>query len=286
MNNNQKINDADISSAGDDFHVLWTIKKSLELLNFDDSGIKAVNIEGVELSESKQLDPTGKNLLGVDLSEYYGADNYKEANKVVISQLKYSTLRSNKNYTIGELYIGKKNKSTDGSLIHRLANIFKSYLDKFGRESVLDKVSIKLVSNRNFNENHLESINEIKKYLLKKKREISFNTVLKDNPKNRIYLKKLQIASKLKVAEFTDFIRLFDLDDCGVDSRYSLKIQLYKSITRETYTSKIQYNQLRELVIDKMMPEARHRRKITVIDIVANFGRMNILNLIKNGEIL
>ncbi len=61
---NKKIPDADLSSAGDDFHILWTIKKSLELLNFDSLGIKAVNIEGVELSESEQLDPTGKNLLG------------------------------------------------------------------------------------------------------------------------------------------------------------------------------------------------------------------------------
>ena len=93
---NQKVADADLSNAGDDFHILWTIKKSLELLNFNDLGVKAINIEGVELSESEQLDPTGKNLLGVDLSEYYGEDNYIEAEKVVISQLKYSTLRSNK----------------------------------------------------------------------------------------------------------------------------------------------------------------------------------------------
>ncbi len=139
---NKKIPDADLSSAGDDFHILWTIKKSLELLNFDSLGIKAVNIEGVELSESEQLDPTGKNLLGVDLSEYYGADNYLEAEKVIISQLKYSTLRSSKNYTIGELYIGKKSKSTNDSLIHRLADIFKLYLDEFGRKSVLNKVTI------------------------------------------------------------------------------------------------------------------------------------------------
>lgn len=266
------IQDADISSAGDDFHILWTIKKSLELLNFDDFGIKAIYIEDVELSESKQLDPTGKNLLGVDLSEYYGADNYLEAKKVVISQLKYSTLRRNKNYTIGELYIGKKSKSTEGSLIHRLADIFKLYLDEFGRESVLKKVRIKLVTNRNFNSNHLNSINNIKTYLLKKKGKISFNAVLKDNLENSNSLKKLFLASRLKVTEFTDFIRLLDLDDCGTDSRLNLKIQLYKAISRTTYTSKIQYNQLRELVFDKMMPEARSRRKITVTDIIANLG--------------
>jgi hypothetical protein len=271
-NENKQIPDADLSSAGDDFHILWTIKKSLELLNFDDFGIKAINIESVELSESEQLDPTGKNLLGVDLSEYYGADNYIEAEKIVISQLKYSTLRRNKNYTIGELYIGKKSKSTEGSLIHRLANIFKLYLDEFGRESVLNKVSIKLVTNRSFNPNHLKSINNIKTYLLRKKGEMSFSVVLKDNPQNSTSLEKLFLASRLKVTEFTDFIRLLDLDDCGTDSRLNLKIQLYEAISRTTYTSKIQYNQLRELVSDKMMPEARSRRKITVTDIIASLG--------------
>ena len=266
------IQDADISSAGDDFHILWTIKKSLELLNFDESGLKAIYIEDIELSESKQLDPTGKNLLGVDLSEYYGADNYIEAEKVVISQLKYSTLRSNKKYTLGDLYRGKKSKSTENSLVHRLANIFKIYLDEFGRESVLKKVRIKLVTNRNFNANHLKSIIDIKTYLLKKKGKVSLNAVLKDNPGNIESLKKLFSASRLKVTEFTDFIRILDLDDCGVDSRLNLKIKLYKDIPRTTYNSKIQYNQLRELVFDKMMPEARSRRKITLTDVIANLG--------------
>ena len=266
------IPDADLSSAGDDFHILWTIKKSLELLNFDDSGIKAINIEDVELSESEQLDPTGRNLLGVDLSEYYGADNYIEAEKVVISQLKYSTLRSSKNYTLGELWIGKKSKSTEGSLIHRLANIFKIYLDEYGRESVLKKVQIKLVTNRNFNTKHLNSINDIKTYLLKNKGKVSFNKVLNDIPNNSDSLRKLFEASKLKVTEFSDFIRLLDLDDCGSDSRLNLKIQLYINIPRTTYNSKIQYNQLRELVFDKMMPEARNRRKITLTDVIANLG--------------
>ena len=48
------IPDADLSSAGDDFHLLWAIKKSLDLLNFDDDGLKAVIIEGVEENASKK----------------------------------------------------------------------------------------------------------------------------------------------------------------------------------------------------------------------------------------
>ena len=51
------IPDADLSSAGDDFHLLWAIKKSLDLLNFDDDGLKAVIIEGVEENASKKNRP-------------------------------------------------------------------------------------------------------------------------------------------------------------------------------------------------------------------------------------
>lgn len=65
------IPDADLSSAGDDFHIVWAIKKSLDLLNFDEKGLKAVTIEGVEENASKKLDPTGEKFLGIDLSKYY-----------------------------------------------------------------------------------------------------------------------------------------------------------------------------------------------------------------------
>lgn len=55
------------SNAGDDFHVLWTLKKSLNLLNFDDNGLKAIYIEGVEQNLATKIDATGEKLLGVDL---------------------------------------------------------------------------------------------------------------------------------------------------------------------------------------------------------------------------
>ena len=104
------IPDADLSSAGDDFHLLWAIKKSLDLLNFDDDGLKAVIIEGVEENASKKIDPTGEKFLGIDLTEYYGGIDFETANSVVISQLKYSTRRANESFTYSKLYNGKKSK--------------------------------------------------------------------------------------------------------------------------------------------------------------------------------
>lgn len=110
MTTYKTIPDADLSSAGDDFHILWAIKKSLDLLNFDEKGLKAVTIEGVEKNASQKLDPTGEKFLGIDLTEYYGGVDFETANLVVISQLKYSTRRANENYTYSKLYKGKESK--------------------------------------------------------------------------------------------------------------------------------------------------------------------------------
>ena len=125
----KNIPEAPESNAGDNFHVLWTIKKSFDLLNFNDEGLKAITIEGI--FRGNKLDPTGEQLLGVDIAEYFGGDGVENPNKVVISQLKYSSRRENDNWTFSKIYTGKKGKK-DGSIIHRLAQTYKVYLKNYG----------------------------------------------------------------------------------------------------------------------------------------------------------
>ena len=267
-----QVPDADLSSAGDDFHVLWTMKKTFELLSFDKNSLKLIYIEGVEKELAKKTDPTGEKLLGVDLTEYYGNEEFEKASKIVISQLKYSTLRANENYTFSKLYESKKSGSYDGSLIHRLAAIFKTLLDEYGRDLVIKKVTIKLVSNRMFNINQLKIIGNIQQHLKTNKRKISFNKVLTDLSINISSLKKLHKASKLNLTEFTDFFKLLDFEDCGVNSRHNLKLELIKAISDTSNSSKSQYNELFQLVWNKMMPESRSQRRILVTDLIASLG--------------
>lgn len=274
------IPDADLSSAGDDFHILWAIKKSLELLNFDNSNLKAVTIEGFEKNVSRKIDPSGEKFLGIDLTEYCGGNDFKSAELIVISQLKYSTRRSNENFTFSKLYEGKKVNSNDGSIIHRLATIFKTFLDEFGRDEALKKIKIKLVSNRSINATHLSQITQIQNFLIKNKRALSFNNVLKEFPEiSKEPFSKLRKASGLNLNEFTDFIRLLDFEDCGTSSRQVLKFELIKSISKASIKSQNQFNSLFKMIWDKMMPENREDRTITLIDIVANFGFSSIENL-------
>mgnify|MGYP001442949187 CR=1 FL=1 len=243
------IPDADLSSAGDDFHLLWAIKKSLDLLNFDDDGLKAVIIEGVEENASKKIDPTGEKFLGIDLTEYYGGIDFETANSVVISQLKYSTRRANESFTYSKLYNGKKSKK--GSIVHRLATIFKVFLDEYGRDEVIKKTTIKLVSNRGINTTHLNQFNQIKRFLHKNKRPQSFNAVLNKLPNiSRKPFDELRKASDLNLKEFTDFIRLLDFEDCGADSRQKLNFELIKSISNCSGHSSLAGGQYSDLTFE------------------------------------
>lgn len=270
------IPDADLSSAGDDFHILWAIKKSLDLLNFDENGLKALGIEGVEKSLSNKIDPHGEKLLGIDLIEYHGGENFSEANKVVISQLKYSTRRTSENWTLYQLYKGKKNKSHKGSIIHRLASIYKTLLTEFGRDLVLQKVKIKLISNRDINPTQIKTVLDVQKKLsLTSKNKLSFNKILKNLPKYRNGFENLFKASELNTTEFSDFLALLDFDDCGASSRDLLEKELIMAISNTSVSSRHQFDSFARLIWKKMMPESKSNTRITLIDVIANLGFNN-----------
>jgi hypothetical protein len=280
MINKKTIPDADLSSAGDDFHILWTIKKSLELLNFEKTSIQAITIEGFEKNLSRKIDSSGEKFLGIDLTEYFGGNDFESSECIVISQLKYSTRRANENFTFSKLYEGKKSNSYDGSIIHRLATIFKTFLDEFGRDEVIKKIKIKLVSNRSINSSHLNQITKIQDYLNRNRRTLSFNVVLNEFPEiSKEPFSKLRKASGLNLKDFTDFVKLLDFEDCGTSSRHLLKFDLIRSISSTSIKSKNNFNSLFTMIWDKMMPENREGRTITLIDIVANFGFNSIENL-------
>jgi hypothetical protein len=64
----RSVTDASESNAGDDFHILWTVQKSLELINFRKDGLKAISIESLVNSDTAYVDPDGDVCLGVDLT--------------------------------------------------------------------------------------------------------------------------------------------------------------------------------------------------------------------------
>ena len=272
------IPDGPESNAGDDFHVMWTIKKSFELLNFEAEGLQAITVEGIPLIDKQRINPYGDKLLGVDIAEYFGGADFITARKVTISQLKYSTRRSDENWTIAKITKGKKKGSFDGSIVHRLSSIYKAHLDKFGRGLVLEKMKFKLISNRPFNQSQTRFLSEFQQYLIKRGLNVTLKNLMATFPNNLSEIKTLLNASKLKDKEFIDFLKLLDISDCGVNSRLLQKFEIIKAINKLNLNSGHQYSRLFEMIWNKMMPES-HNNKITKEDLLICFDFDSIESL-------
>lgn len=76
----------------------------------------------------------------IDVAEYYGSENFNACERVEYIQLKHSTVRTEKPWTLSEL------KRT----LKRFAGIFRSRCDEYGLDAVDAKLRFRIVSNRPF----------------------------------------------------------------------------------------------------------------------------------------
>lgn len=264
--------DAAESNAGDEFHVLWAMRKSLELLNVNDDGLKALSVEGITQKDEERL--TDKDaVLGVDLTEYYGGRDFAAATKVYISQLKYSTRNATKNWTPSELYTGKTHK-WQGSIIHRLASIFHDFYISQTRDEILKKLTIKLVSNRPASRDIQNALALAHNKIKTSGRIATVGALIKGMPKKSAdILRIFSSAAGLKGQEYVDFITLFDLADCNTDSRYNLKKKLIEGIIQTgNIDVRKEYNELYQLVKEKTLPEGQNSKTLIITDILYTFG--------------
>lgn len=275
----RKFTDAHEPNAGSDFHVVWAVRKCLGLLNFDDDGLKSVAIESLDPIDSNFIDADGDMLLGVDLTEYYGSQNFKDAKQIIVSQLKYSTRHPEMEWTASKITTGKKGQT--GSLIHRLATIFKAFYLKYPRDLILGKLKLKLVSNRPISDIVLSIVGKAKQVLLKTKGVITINALKKHLTVNEILeFNKLFNASKLKGVSVVDFISLLDFSDCSADARFLQRQRLFDAISNlGAFDAKIQFNSLYVLVNNKTMPEAKGNNFLTKEDVLLEFGFPDILTM-------
>ncbi len=275
-----KIQDAKESNAGDDFHIVWTVRKSMDLLNFEKDGLKKISLEGMTTIDNEKVDADGDVMLGVDLTEYYGGEDFETANKINISQLKYSTRHPNLEWTAARVCRGKK-KQYDGSIIQRLAHFFKGLFPTYPRDAVLRKTRIKLVSNRPVSQQLANAVVASQEVLAQYPGPVGL-TLLKKHVTVAQYqeIEKLQKAASLKNTEFADFLRLLDFSDCSAGPRIEQKKKVLQLISESgSVEADKEYDKLRGAVWDKMMPDPHVRNDITISDILFLFGCSSIENL-------
>ena len=270
MSKKQVISDAFESNAGDDFHILWAARKALSLIA-PNTTLKALAVEGPDKNEAEEVDPGGGKLLSIDAAEYYGSIRFTECDKVVFSQLKYSTRRSTETWTASRLCQGKKSGSK-GSIIERLADTFEVYVINFGVDIVREKLNLQLVSNRPVAEKLSKALEEAQDHMEKGK------PVLWGALKKRLSIKtieeidRLYKASKLKSRDFTVFLSKLNLDDCGAGSRFEHEMSLIEELSNfDDPRVKDQYLRLRRLIEIRMLPEGRGLEAIVEQDLAPVF---------------
>lgn len=272
--------DAAESNAGDDFHVLWSAHKCLNLLNFSDAGLKAVSIEGLTELDEQKLDANSNALLGVDITEYFGGEQFSDASKVIVSQLKYSTRNPNRNWTAVEICKGKTH-ATRGSIIERLATFFKDFGKKYTQPEVIKKLSLKLVSNRPASTKLLMAITEVRDVLSRHRNPQYSKVIDKLSSTSKDIIQKIKIASQLSNTDFLTFVSLLDFTDCNADSRLFQQQKLIEQINKTGhYEAQAQFNKLYMLALRKMMPESRGRQTITQADVLLEFGFSELRDLL------
>lgn len=255
------------SNAGDDFHVLWAARRALRLLDLR-SRLQRVVMEGVTPLEA--VDSEDEGLLGVDLTEYFGGNNFPEADRVVATQLKYSTRHPEQAWTDARL-----RERGSSSVLRRLANIYKTFADKHGRTEAIRKLSVHLVSNQPAEEK-LRAASTVAREELTNSGTIEVRSadLLKRLPPQQVeILQRLYKASGLLSIEFTDFLRVFDLSGCGEEGRMTQRLRLVQELAPFVTNDPVEgLRNLKEIIEHEAQPETAGSTGLTKLDVLAALG--------------
>ncbi len=253
------------SNAGDDFHLIWACKKLLEILK-PNSELTAISVEGPTWTDSVQISEE-EALYSIDLAEYYGGTNFEDANSVAFSQLKYSTYQMGKDWTASVLCT-KTSKNKDNSIIRRLADTYKKFASEHA--SSINKLTLKLVSNRKLDVGFSESINEAVCVLNQKECSQTATLLKKLSPEHQTDIEKLYKASNLSSNSFICFLLALNFDDCGTGIRSIHRAEVIKQMGKwSTGNLHNKYNSLISDIRERMLPEQPTGVPIVKEDVLA-----------------
>lgn len=258
------------SNAGDDFHVLWAARRSVRMVERG-SDLWLVKVEGVPRSEEEALGPDRDLFLAVDLAEYHRGDRFASATRVFLWQLKYSTRHPELEWTAARLTATQKGTS----VLRRLADALRGYLRQHPREEVIAKLVIGLVSNRPANQDLLDALRLAKRELGRHgSAPVQTATLLRNLPiAARPILERLRSASGLKSTEFSDFLRVLSLDECGTESRAFQRLRLLQDLGPLVPGGPIEaLRGLCDLIRAEAQPERENSPGISKYDVLASLG--------------
>jgi hypothetical protein len=265
------------SSAGDHFHVLWAARRTIRLLD-PGSGLARVRLEG--LTPLDRAAARHDQLLGVDLVEYFGGDRFRTADRVVVSQLKYSTRAPEKPWTAARL--ARAASGGGASVARRLAEIFAAHSAQYGRDETLAKLQIRLVSNQPLAGKTQDALAAAKEVLVQSSKQVRYADLARQLRRaDKAELDRLYRASGLSSKGFTNFLRLLVLSDTGEDSiqlqSTSLLQELNRHVLRDAAGAR---NALYQRILEEGLPSAVHSDGLTRVELLSVFGVSSIGDLL------
>jgi hypothetical protein len=267
------------SNAGDDFHFLWASRRAVQLIN-PNSDLSRLVVEGVTPADLSEVRATEDLLLGVDLTEYYGGENFRTARQVIVSQLKYSTRHPHVAWTVGRLCASQKNQA---SVIQRLAEIYCHFREFASQEEVLSKLSIQLVSNQPTATNVKETLQRVKRTTGENRsgRPLSLTVLLRTlSTREAAVVRRLHQSSKLAAPELGVFLSVLSLESTGTESREIQRIRLIQDLGPSiSYSPVARLRELYELIQREAQPGREQSPGLTSRDVLACLGVSNSYSL-------
>ncbi len=225
---NARIHGARESSAGDEFHVLWAVRRTLGLLDPDSA------LERIVMEDLTPVPPDGvapELLLGVDLTEFYGGIDPISAERIVVSQLKYSHRHPDRSWTAARLaQVGSRGQK---GVLARLADIYTGLSRTVSREELLSRLEIRVVSNMPCGTRLAAALGAAQQWLVKRQKPARRADLLAAvSSSSRVELERLSKASGLGSFAFTDFLRVLDVSYMGVDGRADQELAITQALAR------------------------------------------------------
>ena len=255
------------SHAGHEFHFLWAARRIVQLLD-PSSKLQRVKIEGVAPSDDAAKG--GAEFLAVDITEYFGGDDFATAQSTVISQLKYSTRNPDHKWTIGRLCRKEKGGRT---LLGSLAEAYAGFRRQAPECPLAGRLRIQLVSNQSLATKAVALWEHVQGKLAGRP-SISLSLLRRSlNAMLRVDLDRCLAVIKLPVSIQADFFRCLDFSRCGVAALELQQLALAADVTASfPGRPREASDRLLSLIRKAALPAAASEAGIGIHELLANFS--------------
>jgi len=235
-----------------------------------DTALHRVVMEGISPVDRASRSP--ELLQGADLTEYYGAESFDSAERILVTQLKYSERSPTKPWTPARL--SQKGSRGQPGVVARLAELYRAFRAEHDRNEVLTRLGLRLVSNQPAHPKLRDLIAEAQRRLQSRPQPVNLSTLLRDLPvsqQNDLLL--IHAASGLSKREFTDFLRLWHLEELGADERWRQEAQVILTLGAHLLDGATGgARDLFHLVRKQALPETRGSLGLTREDVLVQLG--------------